>query len=366
MEKVSIKDKITELEKEISSTKYNKATQHHIGLVKAKIAHLKEKQESRSSGGKKGEGYSLKKSGDATVILLGFPSVGKSTLLNALTNAKSPVGSYDFTTLTVIPGTLHYKHAKIQILDVPGIVSGAASGRGRGKEVLAVIRNADLILILIDALQPQQSKKILKEVFDTKVRINQDKPDVRITKQPRGGIRIGKTVKLDIKDETITGILREFSISNADILIRDKINEDQLIDVIEGNRSYIPSLTVLNKTDLLDKKSLDKVKKDLKPDLIISAQKKVNINKLKAGIYKKLNFIRIFLKEINQAADMEEPLIVKKGFTIGDVCRSLHKDFVSKFKHARLWGPSAKFPGQKFQKLDKLLKDEDVLEIHLK
>jgi hypothetical protein len=111
---------------------------------------------------------------------------------------------------------------------------------------------------------------------------------------------------------------------------------------------------------------LDKVKKDLKPDLIISAQKKVNINKLKAGIYKKLNFIRIFLKEINQAADMEEPLIVKKGFTIGDVCRSLHKDFVSKFKHARLWGPSAKFPGQKFQKLDKLLKDEDVLEIHLK
>tara|TARA_Y100000310_G_scaffold345838_1_gene470960 strand:+ start:8374 stop:9474 length:1101 start_codon:yes stop_codon:yes gene_type:complete len=365
MELKSNADKIKELEKEVASTKYNKATQHHIGLIKAKIARLKDKQEARSSGGGKGEGYSIKKSGDASAILLGFPSVGKSTLLNVLTNAKSPVGSYDFTTLTVIPGSLTYKHAKIQILDVPGIVSGAASGRGRGKEVLAVIRNADLILMVIDALQPKQYNKILKEVFDTKVRINQLKPDVRITKHPRGGIRIGKTVKLDMKNETISSILREFRISNADILIREKIDEDQLIDIIEGNRSYVPAVTILNKADLLDKKSLAKVKKEIKPDLIISAQKKINIDKLKELIFQKLNFIRIYLKEINQAADMEEPLIVKKGYTVGNVCERLHKDFVNKFKYVRLWGPSAKFPGQKFLKLEKVLQDKDVLEIHL-
>ena len=366
MEKTSIQDKIAELEKEISTTKYNKATQHHIGLVKAKIAALKEKQESRSGGGGKKDGYSIKKSGDATVILLGFPSVGKSTILNVLTNADSPVGAYDFTTLTVIPGSLEYKHAKIQILDVPGIVTGAASGRGRGKEVLAVIRNADLILIVVDALQPQQHKKILKEVFETKVRINQNKPDVKITKTPRGGIRIGKTVKLTMKDETIKGILKEFRISNADILIRDKIDEDQLIDVVEGNRSYIPSLTILNKADLINQKQKEKITRSIHPDLLISAQKKLNINKLKDAIFNKLNFIRIYLKEVNQPADMEEPLIIKSGSTIGSVCERLHKDFINKFRYARLWGPSAKFPGQKFQKLDKLLKDEDVLEIHLK
>jgi len=147
-------EKIKELEEQISNTKYNKKTQHAIGLYKAQLAKLKEKQKSRS-GGKKGEGYTVRKTGDGTVVLLGFPSVGKSTLLNALTNANSPVGSYAFTTLTVIPGILDYKYAKIQILDVPGVVYGAAAGTGRGKEVLAVIRNADLILFLIDVFHPE-------------------------------------------------------------------------------------------------------------------------------------------------------------------------------------------------------------------
>jgi|TARA_B100002003_G_C14091215_1_gene524893 hypothetical protein len=366
MDKVSNNDKIKELETEIANTKYNKATQHHVGLIKAKIAKLKEKQEARSGGGGGGDGYSVKKSGDATVILLGFPSVGKSSMLNILTNANSPVGAYEFTTLTVIPGTLHHKHAKIQILDVPGIVSGAASGRGRGKEVLAVIRNADLILVVVDALQPQQYEKILKEVFDTKVRINQRKPDVRITKTSRGGIRIGKTVKLDMKDETIIAMMKEFRLNNADILIRDKIDEDQLIDVIEGNRSYIPAVTIVNKVDLLSKPQINKLKKKIHPDLFISAHNKINTEKLKDVIFEKLDFMRIYLKEVNKKADMEEPLIVQSHFKVGDVCARLHKDFKNKFKYVRLWGPSAKFPGQMFRKLDKQLQDKDVLEIHLK
>src|SRR3990167_7167190 len=145
---------LEEIEELIAKSKYNKRTQHAIGLYKAQLAKLKEKQAARSKG-KKGEGYAVRKAGDGTVVLLGFPSVGKSTLLNAMTNSESKVGAYAFTTLTVIPGTMEYKHAKIQILDVPGVVYGAASGTGRGKEVLQVLRNADLILILLDALQPE-------------------------------------------------------------------------------------------------------------------------------------------------------------------------------------------------------------------
>ena len=96
------KKKIKELEEELSKTKYNKATQHHIGLVKAKIARLKEQDIARQGTGKGGgteTGYTVKKSGDASVVLLGFPSVGKSTLLNKLTNANSEVGDYAFTTM---------------------------------------------------------------------------------------------------------------------------------------------------------------------------------------------------------------------------------------------------------------------------
>ena len=85
VKKNTITDQIKELEAELAKTKYNKKTQHHIGLVKAKIARLKEKREQRRKGGPKHEGYAVRKSGDATVVLVGFPSVGKSTLLNNFT-----------------------------------------------------------------------------------------------------------------------------------------------------------------------------------------------------------------------------------------------------------------------------------------
>ena len=78
-------EKIIELEDEIRRTPHNKATEHHIGTLRGKIAKLKEEQVKRSAK-KSGEGYSVKKEGNATVMLVGFPSVGKSSLINALTN----------------------------------------------------------------------------------------------------------------------------------------------------------------------------------------------------------------------------------------------------------------------------------------
>ena len=133
MDTASIEKQIKDIEDEIFNTQKNKATEHHIGKLKAKIARLREQVEIRRSAGGKGKGFSIKKSGDATVGLIGFPSIGKSTLLNQLTNADSEIGHYDFTTLDVIPGMLHYKGARIQILDLPGLISGAARGKGRGK-----------------------------------------------------------------------------------------------------------------------------------------------------------------------------------------------------------------------------------------
>ena len=65
--------------------------------------------------------------------MIGFPSVGKSTMLSTLTDTKSEVAAYEFTTLTCIPGVVHYREAKIQLLDLPGIIEGASEGRGRGR-----------------------------------------------------------------------------------------------------------------------------------------------------------------------------------------------------------------------------------------
>ncbi len=363
--KDSTLEKIKELEEQISKTKYNKKTQHAIGLYKAQLAKLKEKQRARSKG-KKGEGYAVRKTGDGTVVLLGFPSVGKSTLLNALTNADSPVGTYAFTTLTVIPGILNYKYAKIQVLDVPGVVRGAAAGTGRGKEVLAVIRNADLILFLIDVFHPEHFDVLKKEVYDADVRINQKFPDVKIIKTARGGINIGTTVRLTkIGKKTAEDILKEFKINNANVVIREDINADQMIDVIEGNKAYLPAIVVLNKIDMVGKEELNNIKNKIKPDLCVSAEKNIGVEDLKELIYKKLKIIRIYLKEFNKKADMEEPLIMWENATLKDLCLKLHKDFADKFKFAKVWG-SSRFPGQHITKLSYELKDKDIIELRMK
>ena len=361
------KERIKELEAELKKTKYNKATQGHIGLVKAKIAVLKEKDAQRSSKktGQSDHGYSVRKSGDASVILLGFPSAGKSTLLNKLTGAESEVGAYAFTTLSVVPGVMEYKQAKIQILDVPGIVSGAATGKGRGKEVLAVIRNAYLVLLVVDVTQPGQYHAILKEVKETGVRLNKEKPQVWIKKTGYGGINIGKTVALDMDDDTMKKILRQFRINNADVLIRSKIDVDDFIDCIEGHKKYLPAIHCVTKSDLASATDLRKIMKKVDAHIAISAHTGKNITKLQDLIFSSLRFIRIYMKEPRKEADMVEPMIIQAGSTIGGVCIKTHKEFVKKFKFARVWGPSAKFPGQKLHLKHKLL-DGDILELHLR
>lgn len=358
--------KVKELEEELSTTKYNKKTQGHIGLVKAKLAKIKEEYQKKAASKGKGEGFSVRRTGDATVIIVGFPSVGKSTLLNAITNASSPVGAYAFTTLTCIPGLLEYNHSKIQVLDVPGIVEGAATGRGRGKEVLACAQSADLVIVLLDVFAPEHLKVVKKEIYETGLRMNQKPPLVKIGKKIRGGIDLGLTVKLTkLNEETIKNILKEFRLDNCNIVVREDITDDQLIDVIEGNKKYIPAITVLNKIDMVDEKELEKIKAIVNPDICVSAENKINTEELKELIFRKLEFIRIYCKEIGKKADMDVPLIMRKGNTLRDVCIKLHKDFVSKFRFARVWGKSMKFDGMPVRKLEHKLEDEDIVEIHL-
>lgn len=361
---MSTREKIEELEAELKKTQYNKATEHHFGVVKAKIAKLRDKLEEESKK-KKGTGFAVKKSGDATVIILGFPSVGKSTLLNSLTKAQSKVAAYEFTTLDVVPGLLEYNFAKIQILDIPGIIKGAATGKGRGKEILSIVRNSDLILILVEAKHPEHYPSILKEICDAGIRINQSKPDIKINKKPKGGISIGNTVKLKISKKTIQDILKEMKLNNADIVIRSPADIDILIDSVLGNRVYIPAITIITKVDMVNKERREQLIEEIKPDLLVSAEKGEGIEELKEEIFQKLNFIRVFLKEVGKKPDLDVPMIVKKGTTIEDICNRIHREFVKKFRYAKIWGKSAKFPGQVFLKVNKELEDGDILEIHI-
>ncbi len=347
---------IKRLEEEIKRTPYNKATEHHIGRLKAKLARLKEELEKQRKKKSKGGEIYLKKEGDASVFLVGFPSVGKSTLLNALTNAKSEVGDYDFTTLKPVPGMLKYRGAKIQIVDVPGLIEGASKGKGRGREVLSFIRNADLIVIVVDVFTLHNIDVIKRELYEAGIRLDQKPPDVVIRKRDRGGIKITSTVPLSLDEKTIVSVLKENKIHNAEVIVREDLTIDRLIDAIMGNRVYIPSIAVVNKIDLYQP--------DLPKDVIpISAEKGINLDVLKEEIFRKLNFIRIYLKPPGGKPDFEEPLIMRRGCTVEDVCRKLHGDMVKNFRYARVWGKSVKYQGQRVG-LDHVLEDEDILTIY--
>jgi len=294
--------------------------------------------------------------------------VGKSTILNQLTNAESKIGEYEFTTLEIIPGIMEYKGAKIQIFDIPGIITGASKGKGKGKEILSVSRNADLIVVVLDVFNPQhmQQQVILDELRNIGIRPNESVPDVTVKKRKMGGINLSSTIPLTkIDDRTIRSILNEYGIHSADVLIRDDVNIDQFIDSLDTNCRYIPMLLVVNKIDLADAEYLQKLKSELPDAIYVAADQGYHMDLLREKIFQQLELIRIYLKPQGRKADLEEPLIVRKGSTVEEVALRLHRDFVRNFRQARVWGSSVKFPGQKVG-LEHHLQDQDVLRIIIK
>ena len=360
----SLEEQITAIEDEIRNTQYNKATQHHIGRLRAKLAYLRLEREKRSSSKGGGLGYSVRKSGHATVGLVGYPSVGKSTLLTRLTGAASATGAYDFTTLTIIPGMMRWGGASIQVLDMPGLVPGAARGRGRGREVLSVVRSTDLILFLIDP-DHTNFRALLGELEGAGVRVNGRPPRIVVTPGDRGGLTISSTVKLThLAGGLATGIAREFGFHNGLIVFREDASADQLIDVLAGNRVYIPSLLAVNKADVLSASERRALADALRPFTVrfVSAKTGEGLAELIHAIGESLAFIRIYVKPPGREADRAEPVILRKGDRVDDLLRRLPPELGRNFKAAQVWGPSARFPGQTVGR-DHGLADEDVVTV---
>jgi ribosome-interacting GTPase 1 len=372
---MGIPEKIKEIQDQIHRTQINKATEFHIGLLKAKIARLKREMQENvhgrtMHGGGENIGFDVRKAGDATVVLIGLPSVGKSTLLNSLTNAKSRVASYQFTTLTAVPGMLHYRGAKIQVLDLPGIIEGASGGKGFGKRVLSVARSADLVLIVLDVFQPHHLSVLKKELAEGGIRLDEQPPNILIEKTSTGGISVNAQVPIKASERLIKEIMRLYGLHNGRLIIREpNLTDDQLIDVLNGNRIYVPSVIVLNKIDLVNASFVQEIKSKTVGNnnnnnyfIAVSADSGVNIDVLKEAIYQRLGFIRVYMRPKGGETDFKEPLIIKNGATVQDVCNKIHRNMAKNFRYGLVWGKSAKFAGQKVG-LDHKLADEDVLTI---
>ena len=165
------------------------------------------------------------------------------------------------------------------MLDLPGIIEGAAGGRGRGRQVISTARTCNLILIVLDSAKPVTHKKIIEqELFSFGIRINQGPPDIKFVKKESGGIGYQEQVKQTkgMSADAARLVCKEYKVSCAEIILREDVTVDQFIDVIEGNRVYIPVLYVFNKIDAITIEELDIL--DQMPNYVpISSQHKWNL-----------------------------------------------------------------------------------------
>ncbi|KIO02380.1 hypothetical protein M404DRAFT_16092 [Pisolithus tinctorius Marx 270] len=324
-----------------------KATEYHLGLLKAKLARYRAQLlEPTSKSGSSGTGFDVQKAGDARVALIGFPSVGKSTLLSKCTNTMSETAAYEFTTLTAIPGVMEYQGARIQLLDLPGIVEGASQGRGRGRQVVATAKTADLILIMLDATKSEEQRRLLEIELDAVgIRLNKRKPDVVFKRRTTGGLTT--TVKLTKTDEkTIRTILASYKLHNCDVMIREDITTDEFIDVLIGTRKYIPCLYVYNKIDAISLEMVDKLARS-ENSVVISCEMALNLDYLVEQVWESLGLVKVYTKKRGERPDLSDPVCLRKGATIE--------------------GRSSKFsPHAQKVSLNHQVQDEDVVSIFTK
>ncbi|KOB86695.1 hypothetical protein PFDG_02452 [Plasmodium falciparum Dd2] len=302
-------EKIKEIEAEMARTQKNKATEYHLGQLKAKLAKYRSQLLEAPKAGKKGEGFDVQRQGDARICLIGFPSVGKSTLLSKITSTTSEVADYEFTTLTCKPGIISYKDSKIQLLDLPGIIQGASEGRGRGRQVIAVAKSCDMIMMILDATRDDSQK-----------------------------IKLENELK-SWDNKLIMSILHQYKIHNCNLLFNE--------DASRGNREYIKCIYVYNQIDMLPIEDINKIAL-CDNTVVISSSKSWNLDVLKEYIFQKLEIIRVYTKVRTQ--------------TVEAVLNQIHKDMIKDFKFALVWGRSTKHNPQRVD-LHHKLADEDVIQI---
>jgi small GTP-binding protein len=272
---------------------------------------------------------------------VGLPSVGKSTLLNKLTNAESKVGNYDFTTLGVVPGMLEYKGVKIQILDLPGIIEGAAGNKGFGRKVLSVVRAADLVVLMTDVKRVGWLGTVEDELYAAGMRLGRRPPKIQVKKMDKGAIQVVDPYR-GLDKKVIIEVAKEMGVDNAVLQFGEKVtNVDQLIDAfMQKARRYMPVVRVINKIDSGEIPKLDGV-------VLLSADKDIGLDEFKEKLWKELGLVRVYLRrDRNGEADKREPLIMKNTQKLDDVLKRISSEMREDVNKALIWGKNARFPGQ--------------------
>jgi len=260
---------------------------------------------------------------------------------------------------------LEHNGAEIQILDLPGIIEGAAEGKGRGRQVISTAKTSDLVLMILDATKRAEQRALLEaELEAVGIRLNREPPNIYLKAKKAGGMKITfQSPPKYLDEKMIFNILRDYKLLNCEVLVRDDhATVDDLIDVImKDHRKYIRCLYVYNKIDSISVDFLDKLARE-PHTIVMSCELDLGVGDVVDRIWQELRLIRIYTKRKGIEPDFSEALIVRSNSTIEDVCDQVHRSLKESFKYALVWGASARHVPQRVG-LNHLVADEDVVSI---
>lgn len=156
------RDRIKALQEMITAAPKHKSSEHLLAQLRKKLADLKKElvTNAKKKAGSGGGGWAIRKEGDAQVVLLGYPSSGKSTILSRLTNAKPLIADYPYTTQAPEIGTMKYSNVDVQLIEVPAIAEGTSESE-RGSALFSIVRNADGLVLVVDARDFQRQLSVV-------------------------------------------------------------------------------------------------------------------------------------------------------------------------------------------------------------
>jgi hypothetical protein len=252
-------------------------------------------------------------------------------------------------------------------------MEGSADGRGTGHVTLGLARNADGLILMVDLSNNpvEQLKLVLGELEKSRVLVNKPSGKVEIDRRHAGvGLRIiliGKLLDCNMRD--VEELIRTYKINDAIVKITGEVSLDDVEDAIFETTTYKPAVIAANKTDLKGSannlKFLEKYVNGNLPIVPMSCEKKVGFEALGKALFKSLGVIRVYTKEPGNKVHSDHPFAFKRGATVNELAKNIHKELVSNFMFAMVWAKRLPFSPKKVG-LNFVLEDGDIVEIHTK
>jgi ribosome-interacting GTPase 1 len=369
------REKLQRMQEFLSLVPQHKGTLKLRGQVKKRIAIMRKEMETKKQkrAGRGGPKFFIEKEGAAQVALLGVTKSGKSCLLAAVTNAKIEVSPAPYTTREPVPSIMNFEDVQFQVVEAPALMEGSADGRAWGLQTLALARNADGLILMVDLSNSPiaQLELILGELEKARVLVSKPMGRVDIERGHTGaGLRVilvGKLVDCTMRE--VEELLKSYRITDAVVKISGEVTLDEVEDAIFESATYKPAVIVANKLDLEGAKAnlrlLESYVNEKIPVVAVSCEKRLGLEQLGGALVKVLGVIRVYTKEPGAREFSNKPFPLKKGATLHDLAKSIHSDFEKHFAFAKVWSNRLAFSPKKVG-LGFVLEDGDVVEIHVK